>query len=79
MQELLRYLVTALVDNKEDINIVTTEEENVFVLTAFVNNSDLGKVIGHNGKIANSIRTIVKSANFSTNKKLIVKFAAKEQ
>ena len=79
MQELINYLVTSLVDNKNDVEIVTKEEDNAIVYTALVNNADLGKVIGHNGKIANSIRTIVKSANINNDKKTIVKFAAKEQ
>ena len=79
MQELVKYLVSALFENKDDVEITATEEENAMVLTALVNNSDLGKVIGHNGKIANSIRTIVKSANIQCNKKVIVKFASKEQ
>ena len=79
MQELVKYLVTSLVDNKNDVEISSTEEENAIVLTAYVNDADLGKVIGHNGKIANSIRTIVKSANIQSNKKIIVKFASREQ
>ena len=79
MQELINYLVTSLVDNKNDVEIVTKEEDNAIVYTALVNNADLGKVIGHNGKIANSIRTIVKSSNLPCDKKVIVKFAAKEQ
>ena len=79
MQELVKYLVSQLVANKEDVSIETTEEENAIVITALVNNADLGKVIGHNGKVANSIRTIVKSANIGASKKIIVKFNSKEQ
>ena len=79
MQELVKYLVTSLVENKNDVEIQTKEEENAVVLTAFVNGEELGKVIGHNGKIANSIRTIVKSANIQCEKKVVVKFAAREQ
>lgn len=79
MQELVKYLVSQLVQNKEEVEIVTTEEENATIITALVNNADLGKVIGHNGKVANSIRTIVKSANIKADKKIIVKFSAKEQ
>lgn len=79
MQELVKYLVSQLVENKEDVSIETTEEENATVITAYVNNAELGKVIGHNGKVANSIRTIVKSANIKADKKIIVKFNSKEQ
>ena len=79
MQELVKYLVSQLVQNKEEVEIVTTEEENATIITALVNNADLGKVIGHNGKVANSIRTIVKRANIKADKKIIVKFSAKEQ
>ena len=79
MQELVKYLVSQLVENKQDVLIETREEENATIITALVNGADLGKVIGHNGKVANSIRTIVKSANISADKKIIVKFNAKEQ
>ncbi len=79
MQELVKYLVSQLVENKEDVLIQTTEEENATIITALVNNADLGKVIGHNGKVANSIRTIVKTANIGAGKKVIVKFNSKEQ
>lgn len=79
MQELVKYLVSQLVENKEEVSIETTEEENATVITAYVNNAELGKVIGHNGKVANSIRTIVKSANIKADKKIIVKFNSKEQ
>ena len=70
MQELVKYLVSQLVQNKEEVEIQTVEEENATVITALVNNADLGRVIGHNGKVANSIRTsvnidkIVKSDTF---------------
>ena len=70
MEELVRYLVSNLVDNVNQIEISTKDEgDKVCVITVTVAKDDVGKVIGRNGKIAGSIRTIVKSASAKTGKR----------
>ena len=79
MENLVKYIVENLVDNKEMVEVSTTEEsEKVVVLNVSVNKEDIGKVIGKNGKIAHSIRTIVKSASAKTGKRFIVKIGERD-
>ena len=53
----------------------TNESEKVIILKVVVDPSDLGKVIGKGGKIASSIRTIVKSASAKSGRRFIVKIS----
>ncbi len=79
MEELVKYIVENLVDNKEEISINSVEESaKVTVITILVNKDDVGKVIGRNGKVAGSIRTIVKSASMGTGKRFIVKIGERD-
>ena len=79
MEELVKYIVENLVDNKEEISITSVEESaKVTVITILVNKDDVGKVIGRNGKVAGSIRTIVKSASIKSGKRYIVKIGERE-
>ncbi|MGN1207963.1 MAG: KH domain-containing protein [Christensenellales bacterium] len=74
MEELVTYIVKSLVMNKDDVKVESAKEnENTIILKVTVNPSDLGKVIGKNGKVANSIRAIVKSAQTDNNVKYFVK------
>ena len=79
MEELVKYIVENLVDKKEEISINSVEESaKVTVMTILVNKDDVGKVIGRNGKVAGSIRTIVKSASMGTGKRFIVKIGERD-
>ena len=78
MEDLVKYIVENLVDNKESIELKSEETERTCVLTILVNKEDIGKVIGRDGKIARSIRTIVKSASAKLNKKYIVKIGERD-
>ena len=79
MENLVKYIVGELVDNKDQIEVTTTEESSkVTILTVKVNSEDVGKVIGRNGRVASSIRTLVKSASAKTGKKFIVKIGERD-
>ena len=65
MEELVRYLVTKLVADKEAV-VITESEDGV--ISVSVSKSDMGKVIGRQGKIAKAIRTIVKAASAGSDK-----------
>ena len=58
MTELVKFMIQQLVDKKDEV-VVTLGEDNV--ITVKVNNADMGKVIGKDGRIAKAIRTIVKA------------------
>jgi len=79
LEELIRYIVENLVDNKDATSITSQDEsEKVTVVTVLVDKEDVGKVIGRNGKIANGIRTIVKSASMKLGKRYIVKIGERD-
>ncbi|WP_251182026.1 KH domain-containing protein [Anaerocaecibacter muris] len=59
MTELVKYIVTALVDNKEQVSV--TEDGDVIVVK--VAKEDMGKVIGKQGRIIKSVRSVVKAAS----------------
>lgn len=74
IEELVKYLVSQLVDDKDKITIESMpESEKIIIIQVRVAKEDMGKVIGKNGKIAQSIRTIVKGASSRENKRYIVK------
>ncbi|MCL1944426.1 MAG: KH domain-containing protein [Firmicutes bacterium] len=63
MIELVKYIVTNLVDNPD--KIVVTQEGEVIKVT--VDKPDMGKIIGKQGNIAKSIKTIVRGAAIKQN------------
>jgi hypothetical protein len=60
--ELVRYLVTALVEHPEDVVIEKSEGDAGVAYAVTVHPDDIGKVIGRGGRIIKSIRTLVRSA-----------------
>jgi len=79
LENLVKYIVCELVDNKDMVEVSSFEEsEKVIVLNVKVDTNDIGKVIGKNGKIASSLRTIVKSASAKTGKRFIVKIGERD-
>ncbi len=79
MVELVKYVVTELVDKKDMVEVTEKEESpKVSVVTVLVDKDDIGRVIGKNGKIANALRTIVKSASMKSGKRFIVKIGERD-
>ena len=64
--ELTEYLVKNLVTNKDEVAVkeFPSENEKEIIIEVLVNEEDMGKVIGRNGKIANSIRTLVQASSY---------------
>ncbi len=73
MKELLQFLVSNLVEDKEAVAIKETEKDdnNVDVLIS-VAEEDIGRVIGRQGKIINAIRTLAKAIGIKQGKKYSV-------
>ena len=59
MKEILEYIVKELVNKKDQVVINEEKDGNFVRLTVQVDKDDFGKIIGHEGKIAKSIRTIM--------------------
>ena len=72
MKELVEVIAKALVDCPDEVVVTETENEKAIVLELRVAQSDMGKVIGKQGRIARAIRTVVKSAASKSSKKVIV-------
>jgi predicted RNA-binding protein YlqC (UPF0109 family) len=72
MKELVEYIVKSLVDSPDYVDVNETAGSSVIILEISVGASDIGKVIGKEGRIANAIRTIVKAAAAKSDKKVTV-------
>ncbi len=69
MKQLIEHIAKALVDIPEEVAVSVVEGEQVTVLELRVAQSDLGKVIGKQGRTARSIRTILGAAGMKLNRR----------
>ncbi|HAF60263.1 MAG: KH domain-containing protein [Bacillota bacterium] len=72
MVELVETIAKSLVDHPEAVEVREVEGRTASVIELRVAPSDMGKVIGKQGRIAKSIRTVVKAAATKANKKVAV-------
>ncbi len=72
MKELLEYVAKALVDFPEDVTVTEVDGDKVTTLELRVNEKDMGKVIGKQGRIAKSIRALIKAASGRESKRVVV-------
>ena len=72
MKEVLETLAKALVDDPYSVSVTVIEEDDKTVLELRVAESDMGKVIEKQGRIAKTIRTVVKAAASHENKRAVV-------
>ena len=72
MKELVEAIAKAIVDNPEDVQVNAMVGEQVTVLELKVHPSDLGKVIGRQGRTAKSIRTILGAAGMKLKKRVML-------
>ena len=77
MKDIVEYIVKSLVKDKDSVSVTQIEEEGEIIVQVKVADDDIGRVIGRKGKIASSIRAIVKSIS-SSKKKVFVKFGENE-
>ena len=66
MNELVTYMVKALVDDKDSVSVVESEDGNAVIIK--VAKDDMGKVIGKQGRIIKAIRSVVKAASVKLGK-----------
>ena len=74
MKEILESIILNMVDNKEEVVITEKSDDKTIALEVKVSESDIGKVIGKQGKIAKAIRTVMKSLAAKDHKKIIIEF-----
>lgn len=69
MVALVEHLAMSLVDVPAEVTVEPFEEQGQTVLELFVAESDLGRIIGRQGRMARSLRTILHSASLRTRKR----------
>lgn len=72
MKKLVEVIAKALVDSPDEVIVTQKEINNSIVIELKVAPGDMGKVIGKQGRIAKSIRSVVKAVAIKDNKKVIV-------
>lgn len=72
MKELVEVIAKALVDDPDSVIVNEREDKKTMILEVHVADSDMGKVIGKQGRIAKAIRSVVKAAAAKEDKKVIV-------
>ena len=61
MKEILETIVLNIVENKNNVEVLEKIEETAIVYEVKVEKEDMGKIIGKQGKVAQAIRTLIKS------------------
>ena len=69
MLELIKYIVGQFAEDKENVSYAVEETEDAINVTVTLSDSDMGKVIGKQGKIAKALRTLVRAATPKDSKK----------
>ena len=72
MKELVEVIAKALVENPDEVAVTESVKDDEIVVELKVAASDMGKVIGKQGRIAKAIRSVVKAAASKDYKKVIV-------
>ncbi len=78
MLELIKYLVETFAEDKEHIEYRVEETEDAINVTVLLADSDMGKVIGKQGKIAKAIRTLVRARTPRDSKKYNIEIKERE-
>ena len=72
MKELVEVIAKSLVDCPDEVVVTEKETDRAIVIELHVARSDMGKVIGKQGRIAKAIRAVVKAAASKEEKKVVV-------
>lgn len=74
MKEILETIIKSLVEDEKGVIITEKEDEKCHNFEVKVANQDMGKVIGKQGRVAKSIRTVMKSITGKEHKKVNIEF-----
>ncbi len=77
MVELIKYIVSQFAEKQDEIDYIVEEKGDVVEVTVVLDESDMGKVIGRQGKLAKALRTIVRSASAKEGKKYNIEIKEK--
>ena len=74
MKELVEVIAKSLVDNPNEVHVNEVQGEQSLILQLKVAPEDMGKVIGKQGRVAKSIRTVMKAVAGKERKKVSIEF-----
>lgn len=74
MKEILEVVIKNLVDSPNEVSVKELEGEKSIVFEVKVSEADMGKVIGKQGRIAKSIRTVMKAIASKDKKRITIEF-----
>ena len=72
MRELVEFLVRALVEQPDKVEVEEFEEDGDLVLEVSVAENDLGRVIGRGGRIARALRTVVRAGGAHGDRRVLL-------
>ena len=75
MKDLLEFIAKSMVSNPDAVVVKEIEGDYSTTLELHVDEGDMGKVIGRQGRIAKAIRTVIKAAASRENKKVVVEIS----
>lgn len=70
MKKALEYIITQIIDNPDKVVIAEQEDQGIINFSVTVDPSDMGKIIGKNGKVIRAIRNVIKISAIKQNKKI---------
>ena len=79
MLELIKYVVNQFAENPNEVEYQVEDKGNVVDVTVVLKESDMGKVIGRQGKIAKALRTIVSAASKKSGKRYNIEIKGKDE
>lgn len=74
MKQALEAIIRNIVENQDAVSIEESEEAGRIIFKVKVSTEDMGRVIGKQGKVANSIRIVMKALAAKEKKKLTIEF-----
>lgn len=77
MLELVKFVVSQFAEHKDEIEYLVEEKNGATEITVLLDESDMGKVIGKQGKIAKALRTLVRCASAKEGKKYNIEIKEK--
>ena len=72
MKELVQYLAQSIVNQPDAVEVTETQDDNASVVEIKVAKEDLGRIIGKQGRTANSLRTILNAAAARVDRKIVL-------
>lgn len=79
MKQALTYIISSIVDNPKKVSINESEENGFITFTLQVDKSDMGKVIGKEGKVIRSIRNVMKIPAIKLGKRINISLIEESQ